>query len=50
MEFWDGADEASWDEAQRRLFDLGVTGLYGYTVGFASDGEWIGVEFQLRTT
>ena len=25
MEFWDGADEASWDEAQRRLFDLGVT-------------------------
>lgn len=32
------------------VFDLGVTGLYGYTVGFASDGEWIGVEFQLRTT
>ncbi|MEZ5115884.1 MAG: hypothetical protein R2737_06420 [Candidatus Nanopelagicales bacterium] len=32
---------------------LGRTGLYGYTVGYSTGGsspEWVGVEFQLRTT
>lgn len=33
------------------VFDLGLKGRYGYTVGYNGGGHaWVGVEFQLQTT